>query len=76
VGVSFEALDHKIQVLMTEDTHAESEEPISVRNILSRHVISVEPTSKSETLGHFNFIMHKRKVDLVKAYLQTELPSM
>jgi hypothetical protein len=71
VGVSFEALDYKIEVLLDADTHAESTEPISAREILRRHVISVEPTSKSDTLGRFNFIVLKRKVDLVKAYLQT-----
>jgi hypothetical protein len=76
VGVSFEALDHKINVLPNADTHAESAEPISVRDILSRHVLSVEPTSKSESLGRFNFIVLKHKVDLVKAYLQTKPPSI
>jgi hypothetical protein len=76
VGVSFEALDHKIKVLLNVDTHAESAKPISIHEILSRYVISVEPTSKSETLGSFNFIVLFHKVDLVKAYLQTELPSI
>jgi hypothetical protein len=74
VGVSIAALDHKITVLTNADTQVEA--PISARDILRRHVISVEPTSKSDTLGRFNFIVHKRKVDLVKAYLQTELPLM
>jgi hypothetical protein len=47
-----------------------------VRDILSRHALSVEPTSTSESLGRFNCIVFKHKVDLVKAYLQTELPLM
>jgi hypothetical protein len=76
VGVSFEALDYKIEVLLDADTHAGSTEPISGREILRRHSISVVPTSKSDTLGRFNFIVLKRKVDLVKAYLQTESPSI
>jgi hypothetical protein len=75
VGISFEALDYKIQVLINEDTHAETTEPISVRELIGRHVNSVEPTSKSDSLGRFNVIVYKRKVDMAKAYLQSELPS-
>jgi hypothetical protein len=76
VGISFEALDYKIQVLIDEDTHAETSEPISVRDLIGRHVLSVEPTSKSDSLGRFNVIVHKRKLDMAKAYLQTELPAI
>jgi hypothetical protein len=76
VGISFEALDYKIQVLIDENTHAETSEPISVRDLVGCHVLLVEPTSKSDSLGCFNVIVYKRKVDMAKAYLQTELPAM
>jgi hypothetical protein len=76
VGISFEAIDYKINVLLNKDTHAESTEPVSVHNLLGRHVLSVEPTSKSDSLGRFNVIVYKRKVDMAKAFLQAELPSM
>jgi hypothetical protein len=76
VRISFEALDFKINVLLNEDTHAESTEPVSVRDLLGRHVLSVKPTSKSDSLGQFNVIVYKRKVDMAKVFLQTELPPM
>jgi hypothetical protein len=64
VGISFEALDYKIRVLLDENTHAETSEPISVRDLIGCHILSVEPTSKSDSLGRFNVIVYKWKVDM------------
>jgi hypothetical protein len=74
VGISFAALNYKIQVLIDENTHAETSKPISVRDLIGRHVLSVEPTSKSDSLGRFNVIIYKRKVDMAHLEKQFRTP--